>query len=412
MTVPRLFAIVLILLATSLGWFFLAGSLIHRTGSSDGRLSAEVAGLWGGRHAQRPPTAWTLAPATNDGRADPEQEAEVRVPATLAASRIAVDLSLQHRRKGLLWYDTYTVELRAAYRLRVPTEAAGRLFVHFDLPSDKAIYDDLALRAGGREAPPIDDLSRGVTLAIDAAPGELVLVEVSYRSRGLDEWRYLLGQDGTAQVRDLELVMTTDFGGFDFPPGTLSPSSITALPGGSRLEWRFANLVSGQSIGVDLPARANPGPLAARITFFAPFSLLFFVAVLVILGLRGRHHLHPMNYFFLAAAFFAFHLLLAYLVDHLDIHLSFAIAAATSLALVTGYLRLVPGMRAMVRRAALAQLVFLVLFSYAFFFAGYAGLTVTIGAIVTLAVLMRLTASVDWDAAFDRRAAEPVPGRS
>ena len=47
---------------------------------------------------------------------------------------------------------------------------------------------------------------------------------------------------------------------------------------------------------------------------------------------------------------------------------------------------------------------FLVLFSYAFFFEGYTGLTVTIGAIVTLFVLMQATARVDWGAVFAARA--------
>ena len=35
---------------------------------------------------------------------------------------------------------------------------------------------------------------------------------------------------------------------------------------------------------MDPPDRLNPGPLAARITFFAPVSLLFFFTVMVILG--------------------------------------------------------------------------------------------------------------------------------
>jgi hypothetical protein len=48
----------------------------------------------------------------------------------------------------------------------------------------------------------------------------------------------------------------------------------------------------------------------------------------------------------------------------------------------------------------LAQLVFLVLFSYAFFFEGYTGLTVTVGAVVTLFALMQATARVDWTAVF------------
>ena len=53
-----------------------------------------------------------------------------------------------------------------------------------------------------------------------------------------------------------------------------------------------------------------------------------------------------------------------------------------------------------VARAGLAQLVFLVLFSYAFFFEGYTGLTVTIGAVLTLFILMQTTARVDWTAVF------------
>ena len=151
---------------------------------------------------------------------------------------------------------------------------------------------------------------------------------------------------------------------------------------------------------MDAPNRPNPGPLAARITFFAPVGLLFFVTVMVILGvIRGRS-LHPMNYFFLSAAFFAFHLLLAYLVDHLDIHAAFAISAATSVFLVVSYLRIVGGVRFAVLEAGIAQLVFLVLFSYAFFFEGFTGLAVTLGAVVTLFVLMQVTARVDWNAAF------------
>ena len=58
----------------------------------------------------------------------------------------------------------------------------------------------------------------------------------------------------------------------------------------------------------------------------------------------------------------------------------------------------------------LAQMVFLVLLSYAFFFEGYTGLTVTVGAVVTLFVLMQLTGRVDWAEVLERRN-EPTPSR-
>jgi hypothetical protein len=275
--------------------------------------------------------------------------------------------------------------------------------VHFNFPSTTAIYDGFVFRVAGAAVPAISDLSRGAEASVSLPPHGSVPIEVSYTSRGLGDWIYAFSGDGVAQVQDFDLTVHTDFDAIDFPAGTLSPTTRERDGAGWRLGWRFASLVSGQRIGMDLPDRLNPGPVTARITWFAPVSLLFFITVLVILGVLRGQNLHPMNYAFLSAAFFAFHLLLAYLVDHLDLNVSFAIAAVTSVALVVTYLRLVAGTRFALLEAGLAQFVFLVLFSYAFFFEGYTGLTVTIGAIVTLFVLMQLTARVDWGAVFARR---------
>jgi hypothetical protein len=103
-----------------------------------------------------------------------------------------------------------------------------------------------------------------------------------------------------------------------------------------------------------------------------------------------------MHYFFLAASFFAFHLLLAYLVDHISIHAAFVICSAVSIFLVVSYMRIVAGQRFAFVEVALTQLVYLVGFSYAFFFNGFTGLAVTIGAIVTLFIVMQMTARIDW----------------
>ena len=115
-----------------------------------------------------------------------------------------------------------------------------------------------------------------------------------------------------------------------------------------------------------------------------------------------------MNYFFLAASFFAFHLLLAYLVDHLSIHWSFLICSAVSVFLLVTYLRLVVNMRFALVEAGIAQLVFLVLFSYAFFFKGFTGLSITIGAILTLFFVMQTTAKIDWNSKFQTKDSRTV----
>lgn len=419
MTPLRVVAVGAIYCCAAVAWFTLGASVVNRTGESDDRLAKEVAQLWGGHHDQVAPDAWFERPRTitedvqektAEGKTVVRQVSKTvhdRVAVPLVSSQVRVDLKLDQRRKGLLWYDTYVVDFGAEYRYRPPGDVEGPIHVHFGFPSAEAIYDGFDLRLDGESAPLESDLSKGITLlAPDRREGDRVL-KVAYRSRGLGPWTYTFASAGVAQARDFHLAMTTDFDSIDFPAGTLSPTRRTPSSDGYRLAWDFDSLVTGQKVGMDPPNRLNPGPLASRITFFAPVGLLFFVTVMLILGLIRGRSLHPMNYFFVSAAFFAFHLLLAYLVDHVNIHASFAISSIVSVFLVVSYLRLVVGMRSALVEAGVAQIVFLVLFSYAFFFEGYTGLTVTVGAILTLFVLMQVTGRVDWGRALQREGQAP-----
>jgi hypothetical protein len=417
MTPSRLFAIAGIFFVAALAWVVLGSSLLARTGTFDDRLSSEVALLWGGPQVQRAPAlAWEHERTTvdrvqvPDGRGGTTTQETPRVvvdtvPVPIESSRVNVTLDLEHRQKGLLWYDTYGVAFRGTYRARNQTAATERLAVHLTFPSSQIQFDNFVFRVNGRDVARTDDITKGAVLRTDVPAGGEIVVEVAYDSRGLDTWTYQFVSEGVAEVRDFVLTMTTNFAEVDYPPGSMSPTASRALENGQELTWRFTSLLTGRSIGLDLPNRQNPGPLAARITYFALVSLLFFLTVMVILGVLRSASLHPMHYAFLSAAFFAFHLLLAYLVDHLPIHWSFAIASVVSVFLVTSYLAGVAGPRFAIRQAGFAQAVFLVLFSYAFFFDGYAGLTVTIGAVVTLFILMQATARVDWTSVFAR----PVP---
>jgi hypothetical protein len=420
MTPFRLAAIVAIYVIASLAWFVLGTSVTARSGEFDNRLSEEVALLWGGRQTQAAPEIWFERPTTvvdNVERTDASGQVVTestrrvhieRVPLVAEASEVDVSLALDHRQKGLLWYDTYAVRVAARYRARNPDVEPRPIFVQVLFPSDQVQFDNFVFRINGQEAARAEDPSKGAVAHAVVPPGEEAVIELAYDSRGMDTWSYAFAPTGVADVRNFVLTVRTDFDRIDFPAGTMSPSTRERTDGGWELTWRFESLLTGQRIGMDLPNRPNPGPLAARITFFAPVSLLFFLTVMVILGVLRTESLHPMNYAFLSAAFFAFHLLLAYLVDHLSIHLSFAIASAVSVFLVVTYLRVVAGPHVALGHAGLAQVLFLVLFSYAFFFEGYTGLTVTVGAVVTLFVLMQVTARVDWGRVFSGDAVRPT----
>jgi len=204
-------------------------------------------------------------------------------------------------------------------------------------------------------------------------------------------------------VRDFSMTMTTNFKDIDFPEDTLSPTEKRETPAGWELLWRYHNLVTGYQLGVALPQNLQPGPFAGRVSFFAPVSLFFFFFFLFMFTTLRDIEIHPMNYFFLACAFFSFHLLLAYLVDRISVHAAFLICSVVSIFLVVTYLRLVAGWRFALVEAGLAQLVYLVLFSYSFFLEGYTGLMVTIGAILTLFVVMQMTGRIRWAEKFGSR---------
>jgi len=321
----------------------------------------------------------------------------------LEGSRIQVALQLEHRQKGLLWFSTYKVGFDGVYRFHNPSVQDHAVTFTLKFPAAQATYDDLVWTVDGVPLRGADPKLAASGAALVGA-GKTIALRAAYRSQGLDRWTYNLGAD-VSQVRDFGLQMTTNFQDIDFPDNTLSPTAKRPISGGWELSWNYKNLVSGFPIAMVMPEKLQPGPLAGEISLFAPVSLFFFFFLMFTITLIRGIDLHPMNYFFLAAAFFSFHLLLAYLVDHISIHVSFVLCSVVSLFLVVSYLRLVVGLRFAAVEAATAQFLYLILFSYAFFYKGFTGLAITIGSILTLFTVMQMTGKIRWSERFERKIA-------
>ena len=408
----RIIAIVFIFLCTSVAWAILGGTIFSRTYDSAATSNSRVASTWGAAQDQSPPTASFTQLVSrqeesteNGNKIVKTIKEEVSVPLPLENSAVDVTLDLEHRQKGLLWYSTYKVGFSGIYGFRNTSEKEETVNFVLHYPTAAAIYDDLTFTVDGVPTP-ITNKQNAAMASMKLTPGQVVRVAVGYRSQGLNEWRYSFGSGEVSQVRDFNLRMKTNFKDIDFPENTLSPSQKAETSLGWDLTWSYKNLVSGYQIAMVMPEKLQPGPLAGRISFFAPVSLFFFFFLMLIITTMRGIELHPMNYFFLAAAFFAFHLLLAYLVDHVSIHLAFLISSAVSIFLVISYLRLVVGLHFASREAALAQFVYLVMFSYAFFLKGFTGLAITIGSIVTLFVAMQVTGKIRWADKFSLKPVE------
>ncbi len=260
----RLFAIFAIFAVTSIAWLVLGGVMSSRSSTQNGELRAKVADLWGQPQAQAGPALsfeWSAPREVVRTETTNGVERQVRERAlqamtqdvSVASTRIDVDLHLDQRLKGLVWYSLYDVGFRGAWSYVHTIKESGTLRVRFRFPDPQGVYDAFTFAIDGKpqELHPKDGL---LDAAVPVAPGQRVEIAIAYKSRGLDEWRYV-PDPGVASLKDFRLTMTTDFADIDFPSSTLSPSMRERSGDGYRLEWRFEQVVTGHSIGMATPKR-------------------------------------------------------------------------------------------------------------------------------------------------------------
>ncbi len=353
----RFLAITGIFVMVSIAWVLLGGTVWHRTEQLDERLSSEMESLWGPQVlAQAAPyrAAQARASRGDAGSAAP------------SASDIQADIRHEHRYKGLLWYSTFTVDFQARYIVPASADGTPGVFI-FPLPEGVTGYDgiEVALDGTGKQVAADEIEARRIVLSLPEDNAEHT-VTVKYVTRGRDVWLYSPGEIPTetgphgdqldkvftssgplSRIGSFLLAVTTNFSDIDYPKGTVSPNAPAAgADGGKQTVWTYdSSALSNKAMGIVMPQKQNAGPIVARMSFFAPVSLLFFLAVLLTIVMLKRIRLHPMHYLFVAAGFFAFHILLAYLADIVNIHVAFWICAAVSVVLVVSYMRLVGGVK-------------------------------------------------------------------
>jgi len=413
----RLLGIFGVFVLTSIAWLTLAAITQHRKDDQSTGLRESVSALWGSPQTQAAPTL-VFRYVTNDlvERTETTNGVDVKVreqvattherAVPLAASTIDVALASDLRRKGLAWYSLYDVAFAAEYGYVHEGPEDGELEVAIALPDASAIYDDFRFTVNGQDVSAGFDPRGGKLRArVQVAPGARVAIALGYKSRGLDQWQYR-PSEGVDRLGQFALTMHTNFSDIDFPAGTMSPSTRSREGAGYLLRWEFAQVVTGNGMGMVTPSRIQPGELAAELALSAPVSLFLYFFVIFVLSVLRSIDLHPINYALIAGAFFAFHLLFAYSADHLPVEWAFTLSSAVSVFLVVSYLRLVVSARFAFVEAGLAQLVYLVGFSLAHFWSGYTGLTATVLSILTLYLLMQLTGRLRWS---ELLAPKPAP---
>ncbi|MCB9689890.1 MAG: hypothetical protein H6735_32925, partial [Alphaproteobacteria bacterium] len=169
--IARAAALAVILAASTMAWWILAGTMQYRTDQQEQQLAMAVAELWGQPMTQTAPTlalarrTWVNQDETlygADGMPLRDEQGAVRtrtkrvevassVPVSPSSSDLDVDLALDQRRKGLLWFSLYDVDFSGEWSWTNPSDQAETLMVTFTFPIADAIYDDVAFTVDGEE---------------------------------------------------------------------------------------------------------------------------------------------------------------------------------------------------------------------------------------------------------------------
>jgi len=227
----RIAAIIGIFACTCVAWMILGTSIFYRTDNLGPVLSSRVGSTWGTAQEQRPPSAnyftdevKTVVVEEDKKKIEKQEHYSLAHFVPLDSSHLEADFQIDYRKKGLLWFSTYRVAFDGTYTFKNPTAQERVFTIRLPLPAKQAVYDNLQLTLDGTPLA----LSYGgaeVSATGRVAANGTGTLKAGYRSQGLDTWSYQFanGED-VVRINDFHLLMKTNFGGFDFPENTLSPT--------------------------------------------------------------------------------------------------------------------------------------------------------------------------------------------
>ncbi|MBI3117053.1 MAG: hypothetical protein HYZ00_00090, partial [Candidatus Hydrogenedentes bacterium] len=140
MSFQRIVVVGLILLVASAGWFVLGMTTEKRSTDSSSRLGEAVQNLWGAPLVQQAPSFGVEIPGANRVR--------WLMP---AENKLSVALQTDYRRKGLIWYPTYTADFDGSYMLTNTEDVAQKVRLHFDFPAKNGTYDRFTATLDGKK---------------------------------------------------------------------------------------------------------------------------------------------------------------------------------------------------------------------------------------------------------------------
>jgi len=215
---------------------------------------------------------------------------EVRDVDVLQKSIVSADVDIQVRNNprqlGNANYAGYDDTWALRYVIANPSGQQTTAHLRFTLPARTGLFDELYLRMDGANyLDRIRSEENVLCWEVNMAPGAQSVIEIGYRSRGLEHLRYIpkrMSQTGHYRVSIQVEGIPPDK--LDYPIGSMPPAEkLSDLHGSSyTLTWKLDNALTSYDIGVKLPVAEQPGYHYAQLMNEAPVALLLLLSLFVV----------------------------------------------------------------------------------------------------------------------------------
>jgi hypothetical protein len=357
--------------------------IANRSSFANSELRQDVMDRWGAPIEQPAPSVRYVASGS---------VFQSLVPLPLDQQSIAVDATMNYRKRGLYYFSGFDLGFRGDYQVENHESRPIDLVFVFPIQARKnqVLLSDLTFTVNGEPAPiSLSGERDRLVWTGRAQPGERLRYQISFRGRGLESFVYRL--DPHLKVKGFRMAFhVTGGANYDYPAGVVPASAVRSDSGGTSLSWEYGSLESGVPVGLVLPSEkafdSIIGTMVRR--SWAPFIPFFLVVVC--LGLYYRRPLAVWQASLVAAWYGLFFVLLAYLAAFMEFHLAYMVSLLLIGALLLFYVRALVGpLAGWLALGAVGA--FLLLPTVAVILQGYTGLVYTLEIALGLAGLMIFT---------------------
>jgi len=305
------------------------------------------------------------------------------------------------RKKGLQVYNGYRLNFNGTWKIKNLIGKQKEIFFHLPLPTGGNNIHNAVITINGKTYNGDQRVADGIDWSGTMAPGETRTIRVTYSCQGLNNFRYALDKE-TREIPKFSFNIDTDFPErvINYLDNSMVHSTVDTKNGRTKILWKGENIITRQPIALSFDSGKKTYEIVSNLYYYSPLAIVLFLAVMLVFSLAYNIRLHFMHFLFFGTGFLFFHFFLSYLVSYTGFIIGFIIASMISGGMILFYAKQLNRGRHLVDAVLIGLAMFQLFFSIAFYFPAHTGILILIGSAISLTVVMKATAEIDWEGRF------------